>query len=199
MLSKVFAIICLLSIIFSIFSGTFALLSASAVKGAEKAVELTLALAGAMCFWCGIMRVLKAAGAVNALSKLLKPFMRLFFPTAFKTGRGSGEICACIAANMLGVGNAATPLALSAMKELQKDNENPQEATADQVTLAVMNTAAFSLVPSTVIALRSAAGSENPASVVLPVWICSFCSSLLGAVLARTLYTATRRIKKRRR
>lgn len=185
MLGKVFGIICIISLIFAALSGNLSSLSNAALDGAAGALRLCLSLCGIMCLWCGIMQVFSDAGVVGRLSRLLSPFLRFFFPTAYKTGRGAEEITANIAANLLGVGNAATPLALRAMEKMQEDNEDPASASADMITLAVLNTASVSILPSTIIALRRAAGSAQPYSVVVPVWICSLAGASLALALTR--------------
>ncbi len=191
MLGKIFGIMCLISFVFAAATGNMPALGNAVLDGAAGAVRLTISLAGIMCFWCGIMQVLADAGLISKLSALLSPMLRVFFPTAFRTGKGAEEITANISANLLGVGNAATPLAISAMQKMQGDNPDPSRASADMITLAVLNTASVSIIPSTVIALRRAAGSSEPYLVVLPVWIVSVCCAALALILTRAAASAT--------
>lgn len=191
MLGKVFGVMVLVSIIFALICGNTAELGGAVLDGASDAVTLTLSLCGVMCLWCGVMNVLKKAGAIKALARLLSPVLRVFFPDASKDGEGKEEIAACIGANMLGIGNAATPLAVSAMKKLRashvKRGGDPDEASRDMITLAVGNTAAVNLLPTTILALRRSAGASEPFSVVLPIWITSVCGALFAHVLCRVL------------
>ena len=136
-----------------------------------------------ICFWCGMMRVLQEAGLIKKLSKLLYPFLKLFFPNAAKSREGLEEISANISANLLGIGNAATPFALKAMEKLQKQNPHPEKATAEQITLAVLNTASVTLIPANLLALRRAAGSDSPYAVLLPIWITSSLCALMALFL----------------
>ncbi len=186
---KIFGGMCLISMIFGVLTGRMEEIGEAVFSGAESAVQLTISLCGVMCLWCGIMEVLRRAGAIKVLSKLISPIIKLFFPDAAKSGEGAEEISACIAANLLGIGNAATPLALEAIKKLHKDSirrgGKKDEASRDMITLAVMNTAAASLLPTTIIALRRGAGSQNPLSVVPAIWICSFCCAAFALILCR--------------
>lgn len=204
MLGKVFGIICVISFVFAAATGNLPSLGNAVLDGASGAVRLTLSLTGIMCFWCGLMQVFADAGLIRRLSKLLSPLLAFFFPTAWRTGKGAEEIAANIGANLLGVGNAATPLAIRAMQKMQEDNPDPTRASDDMITLAVLNTASVSVIPSTVIALRRAAGSAEPYMVVVPVWIVSVCCALLAllltrasAAVGRTAASAGRGIKKK--
>lgn len=185
MLGKIFGIICLISTISAILTGNLTALGGAILDGAGAAVTLTLTLAGMMCLWNGLLHVFREAGAIRWLSKLLAPFLRLFFPDAYRTGNGIEEITACVSANLLGIGNAATPLALAAMDQLKKDAPEPETASADMITLALLNSAPLTLLPASLIALRRAAGSSNPFSVVIPVWIASAGSALFALLLSR--------------
>ena len=185
MLGKIFGIICAVSFVFSIVMGNVDALAAAVLDGAADAVQITISLIGIMSLWCGVMRILEAAGAVRAFSKLISPLLRVFFPRAYKSQKGASEISASIAANLLGIGNAATPLALRAMERMQEDNPDKEKATDDMITLATLNSAGFSLMPTTIIALRRASLSNALFSIIVPVWICSFLCSLLSLVLSR--------------
>lgn len=178
MLGKIFGIMSLLSCLFGVATGNLASLGGAILDGAARAVEITLSLCGVMCLWCGMMQVLREVGAIGRLSRLLKPFLRLFFPEASRTGEGLEEISANVSANLLGIGNAATPLALAAMEKLQRHNPHPDRASTEQITLAVLNTASVTLIPSNLLALRRAAGSPDPYAILLPVWVTSLlCAS----------------------
>lgn len=139
------------------------------------------------------MNLLHRAGVIKIVSRILSPFMRNFFPETFRSGVGKEEICSNISANILGIGNAATPLAISALKKMQEQNYDKATATDDMITLTVLNTASFSLVPSTLIALRNAAGSDDPFAIVPPVWICSAATSLFALLLTRLCASVFRR------
>lgn len=193
MLGKIFGVICLLSLIFAVFSGNVTALGSAVLDGATDAVETTLSLCGMMCLWCGIMNVLSEAGVIGKLSRLLKPLLSRIFPEAAREEEGLEEISSNISANLLGIGNAATPFALRAMEKLQRHNPHPSRASYEQITLIVLNTASITLIPTNLLALRRAAGSLRPYAVLLPIWI----TSLLCACLA-LLLTAIPRLKKQK-
>ena len=187
MLGKIYGVICLLALIFGIWNGNAAALGGAVIDGAAGAVQVTLSLCGMMCLWCGMMEVLREAGAIRRLSRLLRPVLRRIFPQAAQTGEGLEEISANVSANLLGIGNAATPMALRAMEQLQKHNPKPDRASAEQITLAVLNTASVSLIPANLLALRRAAGSPRPYAIMIPVWIVSVVCAVLAVVLTRLL------------
>lgn len=193
MLGKVFGIITTLSFLIALITGNTAALGNAILDGAADAVTLTLSLAGIMCLWCGVMEVLREAGLITKLARLMRPFLRIFFPDSCGEGQGAEEIAANISANMLGIGNAATPLALSALEKMQKNNPDPSRPTNDMVTLAVMNTASVNLLPTTILALRRASGSQDPFSVILPIWLVSSVCWLLALVLARAVGSLSRK------
>lgn len=176
MLGKIFGVFCSLSLVFGIMCNRLPKVASAIPDGAGKAVEVTLTLLGMMCLWSGVMQVLSDAGIVQKIARLFAPLLRHVFPKAYQSGEGYEEICATISANFLGIGNAATPFALRAMEQMQKHNPTPDAADNEQITLAVLSTASLTLVPANLLALRRSAGSQNPFSIMIPVWITSsFC------------------------
>ncbi len=197
MINRVFGVICLIAVIGGVANGRISEVSCAVFDGASGAVELTVSLVGIMCLWCGVVNVLREAGIMRRLAKLISPLIRIFFPEAYRSGVGSEEICANISANLLGIGNAATPMALKAMEKLQSVNPDKERASGDMITLAVLNTSSVSLLPTTIIALRRAAGSTQPYAIVVPVWICSFAASLMALVITRLLANCRGRRERR--
>ncbi len=189
---KVSGILMAISFVAALVGGRMEALSEAALAGCGKAVTLTLSLLGLMCLWGGIMGVAKTGGLLDRLATLLSPLLRRIFPDAWRSGKGIREIAAAIVANVLGVGNAATPLAVSAMGALAEGHEG-ETASDDMVTFTVLGTAFPSFLPTTVIALRAAAGSKNPFDILPAVWICSVALSVFAVLLARGL----RRVGKR--
>lgn len=187
MAGKIFSVICILSIVCSIFTGNIQNLSPAIFEGAARAVELSIGLLSSMCLYSGILEVLKSAGAIRLLSRLISPLLKFLFPTAYKTGNGIDECSANIAANVLGIGNAATPFALAAMEKMQKDNPDKKTASDDMITLAVINSSPVSILPVTLITLRTLAGSQVPEKIIAPIWICSLFGTLF-AVLALKIF-----------
>ena len=185
MLSKIFSIMCAISFIFAAITGRMSELASAVVDGASRAVTLSIALAGMMGLWCGVMRVLQKAGACRAVAKLISPLLRVAFPESYKKGVACEEIAANVSANILGLGNAATPFGIKAMKALSQANNDSHRASDDMVTFVVMNTAPFSFMPTTIIALRAASGSTNPFEIIVAVWICSALSMLAAIFFSR--------------
>lgn len=187
MLGKIFGALCGLSLLFGALCGRLSEVAAAIPDGANKAVEVTLTLLGMMCLWSGVMQVLTDAGIIKKMARFFAPFLRYVFPKAYKTGEGYEEICATVSANFLGVGNAATPFALCAMKKMQEHNPTPEKADDEQVTLAVLSTAPLTLVPANLLALRRAAGSADPFSIMIPVWITSLLCVAFSLLLTSFL------------
>ena len=196
MLGKTFGFLSLFALTFALLTGRVQEVGNGILDGASAAVELTVSLVGIMCLWNGVMQVLEDAGLVARLARLWRPFLRVFFPDTY--GKCGEEISANVSANLLGLGNAATPLALAALDKMKKSAGGSSLPTRDMITLAVMNTASFSLLPTTIISLRRAAGSASPSSVVAPFWICSFVCWLFALCLCRAAGEAYEKAKKRK-
>ena len=184
MLGKVFAVLTLVGVCYGTATGGLPQVSAGALAGASRAVEVTLSLAGVLCLWNGMLAVLRRAGATARLARFLRPFLRMLFPDSEKNG-ATEPISAAISANLLGLGNAATPLALSAMQCMQASNRAPTVATDDMVTFTVLATASVNLFPSTLIALRVSAGSGDPFAVLPLVWIASFAGATVAVLTTK--------------
>ncbi len=201
MLGKVFSCIIALSFLFAVFTGNMQALSECVTAAAGDAVTLSISLLGLTGLWSGVIRVLERAGAMKAFSRLLRPVLSLLYPAAARTGRGMDEIAANFAANLLGLGNAALPLGLSVMRALtpsetaekaeetgKGENTEIRERAAllaDRFTFTVMNTVPPQIFPTTLIALRTAAGSENPCEILFPIWLCSLGTVLFAGFLCR--------------
>ncbi len=197
MLGKCFGVIVSVSFVFALLTGNVSALSGAVLDGASKAVTLSVSLCGIMCLWGGVMSALSASGVIGALSRTLRPILRHVFPDAFRTGVAENEIVACVSANLFGLGNAATPLAVSAMKRM-REASGSDAATDDMVTLAVLGTSSFTLFPSTLIALRRAAGAADPYSVIVPIWLTSALCCVLSVALCR-ISAAVSGLRRRRR
>ncbi len=190
MLGQLFSIFCIFSCAFAFFFAKDVDLGTAILQNADRAVTLTVSLIGSMGLWCGILKVFSVSGWTKGLSRLLSPILKRVFPDAWEKENGKEEIAASVAANLLGIGNAATPLALCAMQKLaqnQADDEKKEIASDDMVTFTVLNTAPLSLLPTTLLALRSAANSQNPTEILPLVWICSFASWCVAILLSKGL------------
>ena len=187
MLGKIFGVLCMLSLVFGALCGNLTEVASAIPDGAAKAVEVTLTLLGMMCLWSGVMQILLDAGIIKKISRIFAPFLRYVFPNAYRTGEGYDEICATLSANFLGLGNAATPFALCAMKKMQAHNPHPTDADNEQITLAVLSTAPLTLVPANLLALRHSSGSREPFSIMIPVWITSVLCVAFSLILTSFL------------
>lgn len=155
------------------------------------AVEIALSLIGIMAFWLGIMRIAEKSGLVQLISKLLYPITRFLFKDIKKNSPTTGDITMSIAANALGLTNAATPIGLKVMKELQEDNPNKDEATDSMCMFLGMNTAGFQIIPATVIAILVGVGAKNPTEIILPTLIVttlSFIIAIVAAIILRKIW-----------
>jgi spore maturation protein A len=175
-----------------ILTGRVDAVTKAAMDSAQNAVELSIGLLGIMCLWTGLMNIAHKSGMIRYISRLVKPVMSFLFPQIPKGHPAMGAIVMNLVANFLGLGNAATPLGLKAMGELQKLNPAKDTSTDSMIMFLVLNTSAIQLIPATIIAVRSAAGSENPAEIVGTIWIASICASIAG-ITAVKLLSAFRR------
>ena len=172
-------------IVYAGLHGRIDLVSRSAVNAAETAVTLSFRLMGVMCLWLGIMKIAEQAGLVAAVSKIVGPVIRVIFPSVPRRHPAMGAIIMTISANMLGLGNAVTPLGIKAMNELQKLNRDSESASPAMCTLLALCTTGFTLVPATIIALRAAAGSINPAEIIGATLVVSLLATVVVLIADR--------------
>lgn len=158
-----------------------------AFEGAAQGVTLAIGLIGVMALWLGLLRIAEKAGLVDKLARAVRPIFRPLFPGVPDGHPAISAMLLNIAANMLGLGNAATPFGIKAMEELEKLNPTPGTATNAQVLFLAINTASLQLVPTTVIALRAAAHSTDPAGIILPCLGATFCAFLVAVTVAKLL------------
>ena len=175
----------LVSLVFGILRGRTAEISAAALEESSHAVELSLKLLGSLCFWSGILETARQSGIVEKLCVFLKPALLLVFPKLKNEEKALGAISMNVAANLLGLGNAATPLGILAMKELHKISGFSTAATKEMVCFVVINTASLQLLPTTIAAMRLENGAKNPLDILPAVWFVSACSLLVGVLVAK--------------
>lgn len=191
MLNILWPIFIIISIIYAIFSGNIENLNNSIFESTENAVNLTLTLLGMTCLWSGIMEVASKTQIIEYLSKILRTITKKLFSNLNEKSYNS--IIMNIIANILGLGNAATPLGLKAMSELQKENNNKEELSDNMMMLIVLNTASLQIIPTTIIAIRSSLGSENPTKIIFPVWISTICAAIVGIICIKIIIRYTRK------
>jgi len=173
-------------------TGRVAGLTAAAAESAARAVTLAIGLVGVMTLWLGLVKVAEEAGLVEALARAVRPVMRRLFPEVPPEHPAMGAMVMNIAANLLGLGNAATPFGVKAMQELEALNPRPGVASDAQALFCAMNTASLQLVPATVIALRTGAGSRAPAEIIGATLLASACGVTVAVLAAKGLQRLSR-------
>lgn len=182
MMSFVLTAIILVSLVFAAVTGNMGKLSNSILQDSTSAVRLSLELLGSMCLWSGVMNVAEKSGLTNKISKALSPIIRFLFKGIEPSDKAGKAIAMNMTANMLGLGNAATPLGLEAMKNM---NVSGDIASDNMITFVVLNTASIQLIPATVAALRIQAGSQSPLDILPAVWITSITSVTVALLFSR--------------
>ena len=188
-MNYIFFFLVSISIIVSIYNGTGEQLVKGMFEGCNLAVKIAFSLIGIMAFWLGVMRIAERAGFITFISKLLYPLLKYIFPDLEKDTPTLGNISMSIGANALGLTNAATPIGLKVMKELQEKNENKNFADDSMCMFLAMNTAGFQIIPATVLAILVGLGSTNPTKIILPTLIVTTLAFIISIILA-TMFKA---------
>lgn len=189
MMNYVWVIIIIFSFFCAIATNNMPSLSSAVISGGTEAITLVLKLTGIICFWNGLMAISEKSGLTQIISNMLKPVLKLLFPK-LKDEKAKNAISMNLTANLLGLGNAATPLGLEAMKRLQENSLKKDTATDEMVRFVVLNSAALHLVPTTVALLRHEFGSQNPMEILLPSIVTSFFSVTAGVLMTFILRKA---------
>lgn len=187
MLNIIWPIFIIISFVYGIFSGNVENINNAIFESASDAVELTITFFGTVCLWNGIMQIAIKTTFVQKLTKLLSPMIKFLFPDIKKEEKAYEEISMNMIANFLGLGNAATPLGLKAMKSMQKNNLQKDTLSNSMAMFIIVNTASMQLIPTTVIAIRSSLDSSNPTRIIIPVWIATICAAIAGVIAAKIL------------
>ena len=182
-----------IALIVAAFNGTADAVSKAAIDSAKTGVEIAIGLVGIMTLWLGIMRIAEASGLVMLLGRALRPVLRWLFPEVPADHPANGAIVLSIAANMLGLNNAATPLGIKAMEELQTLNEQKDTATNPMVTFMALNTSGVQLIPTTMIGILAAAGAVNPTAIIAPALVATFIGTVAAVLAAKFLQRFYRR------
>ena len=194
MVNKIWCAFIILGIGYCIITGNTETINNEILNCAQTSFDMAVKIFPVMALWLGIMNIAKVSGLLNKISKFLSPLFTKIFPDIPKGHESIGFITSNMVANMLGLGNAATPFGLKAMKSLQELNDKKQVATRSMITFLVMNTSGLTIVPTTIISLRMMYGSKNPTDIVLPCFIASFVSLIASILIDRLI---ARRIDKR--
>ena len=184
LLSYVWIIMVILSIFCSILTGRTAQTGSAALIGAQNGVTLALSLCGSLCLWSGFAKLTEKSGLARRFSALLRPLLSRLLPEASRDPSALQDLCGNLTANFLGLGNAATPMGISAVRRMHALSGKP-DASDEMCRLIVLNTASIQLIPSTVGAVRASLGSARPFDILPAVWLTSACSVTAGLLAAR--------------
>lgn len=184
-MNKIWAGMIIIAIVLSIVSENLQELITSLMESTQSALETALDMLGMMCMWSGFMKIAEKSGIVKSISKKVTPLVKFLFPELPKDNEATGHIAMNMTANILGLGNIATPLGLKAMEKLEYYNENKTRLSNSMMMFIILNTASIQLIPTSVIALRATYDSNNPADVVLPIIIASLGSVIAGIILVK--------------
>lgn len=182
MVNLIWLLMLVTGIIVSALNGHIETVTASAMKAAELGVEVAIKLIGVMSLWLGLMRLAEEAGFIRGLARVFGPVVRLLFPSLKPNSPALGAIIMNLSANILGLGNAATPFGLKAMQELQKENSTPDVASPAMITFLALNTSCITIIPATVIAVRMQAGSLNPTEIIGTTIVATGCAMTVAIV-----------------
>lgn len=184
-MSVIWSSMVVLSVFCGLATGRGPAVAAAAMEGAAAAVELCLSMAGILCLWMGVMEVMKRSGLSEGLSRLLRPLLKRLYPEFAKDKGVMDSISANVSANLLGLGNAATPLGIQAARQMSR--KSPGVASNALCMLVVCNTASIQLIPTTVASVRAAAGCAAPFDILPAVWLASAISVTVGILAAKLM------------
>jgi len=185
-MGMIWMVLVVTAVIAAALEGNLGALSPAVMEGASSAIRLALSLAGALCLWSALAKLMEKAGALRGLARVMRPVFRRLFPQASRDETAMGYLCANVSANLLGLGNAATPMGIAAVKRMQ-ELAHTRTATDEMCRLIVMNTASIQLLPTTVAAVRASLGAATPFDILPAVWITSALSVTAGLLAARLL------------
>ncbi len=177
-LNIVWPIFIIISFCFAIFSGNLEKLNSSIFESTTQAINLSISLLGTICLWNGIMQIANRSTVIDKLTKFLIPINKILFPELKNNVQIKKEISMNMVANILGLGNVATPLGLKAMQSMQMENNKKDTLTDSMMMFIVINSASIQIIPTTVIAIRNSLESNNPTVIVLPVWIATVFAAI---------------------
>ncbi len=185
MINKIWASFIIIGITYSIISGNIETISTEIIKSSETSLTMITKIFPVMALWLGIMKIAQTSGLLKKISTILSPIMTKIFPEIPKNHESISLITSNVVINMFGLGNAATPIGLKAMKSLQELNKNKNQATRSMITFLVLNTTGLTLIPTTIISIKMMYNSSNPTEIVLPCFIASLSSTIGGLIIDR--------------
>ena len=187
MLNIIWPLFIIISLIYAICFGKVDEVNLAIFDSVENAVQISIKLLGTICLWNGIIKIATNTRLVEKLKRLLKPLLKFLFPDIKETEKAYGEISMNIVANIMGLGNAATPIGLNAMKSMQKNNKEKDKLSDSMAMFILINTASIQIIPTTVIAIRTSLGSKNPTGMILAVWIATIGAAVSAIIMSKIL------------
>lgn len=187
MLNILWPVFIILSFIYAIISGKINEVNNGIFESVADAVELSITFLGTICLWNGIMEIAKNTTLMTKITKMLKPLINFLFPDLKNNEIAKQEVSMNIVANIMGLGNAATPLGLKAMKTMQKDNKKKDTLSNAMAMFIVLNTASLQLIPTNVIAIRTSLGSQNATQIIFPVWGATVVAAIVGIIATKII------------
>ena len=187
MLNKIWPFFIIISFIYAIYSGNIFNINNAIFESADQTVELCLTMFGTLCLWNGIMKIAIKTSMIEKLTKFLKPVISFIFPEIKNDKKISKEISMNMVANILGLGNAATPLGLKAMESMQKINTDKSKLSNPMAMFILINTASLQIIPTTVISIRSSFGSQEPTKIIFAVWIATIAAFSTAIIVGKLL------------
>lgn len=187
MLNKIWPFFIIVAFAFAIYTGNISNVNTAIFSSAEQTVSLCITLLGTMCLWNGIMNIAVKTSLISKLTKFMKPFINFLFPDLKNDEKISEQVSMNIIANILGLGNASTPLGLKAISSMQEKNTNKKTLTNSMAMFILVNTASLQIIPTTVIALRSSLGSAEPSKIILAVWVATIAAFVTAIFFGKIL------------
>ena len=185
MLNKIWGIFIIIAISYGFFSGNIEYVNNSLFESIENTTNFIIKMAGNICFWTGIMKILSNTTILEKIKKIINPIIKLIFPEIDKKSKAYDEISMNVVSNIVGLGNAATPCGLRAMEEMQKENDNKAKLSKSMLKFMLINTASIQLIPTTIIAIRTSLGSTKPSSIVFGVWFASIIAFISIIIISK--------------
>ncbi len=193
MVNIIWVMLTVIGIVFAMFNGTMDEVNEAIFKGGKEAITIAIGLISVLVFWLGLMKVAEQAGLLEKLGNLFKPIVKRLFPEVPPEHPAMGYMLSNMIANLLGLGNAATPLGIKAMEQLKVLNGGSDKASRSMITFLAINTSSLTLIPTTVIAIMMTYGSSSPTSIVGPTLIATFISSIGAILIDRYFYLRRKR------
>lgn len=187
MLNKIWPFFIIISFIYAIYSGNISNINNAIFESTDQTVELCLTMFGTLCLWNGIMKIAVKTSLIEKLTKLLKPIISFIFPEIRNDKKITKEISMNMVANILGLGNASTPLGLKAMDSMQNINKDKSKLSDSMAMFILVNTASLQIIPTTVISIRNSLGSENPTKIIFAVWIATIAAFSTAIITGKLL------------